>query len=34
MKNEISTISFEGLNKKLSYNDYTAFVYDDGTQIM
>lgn len=27
-------ISFEDLRSKLSYNDYTAFVYNDGTQQM
>lgn len=30
----MNTISFEDLRSKLSYNDYTAFVYNDGTQQM
>lgn len=30
----MKNISFEDFRKKLSYNDYTAFVYNDGTQQM
>lgn len=30
----MKTISFKEFEKKFSYNDYTAFVYDDGTQRM
>lgn len=30
----MKTISFNDFRAKLSYNDYTAFVYDDGTQQM
>lgn len=30
----MKTISFEYFRNKLSYNDYTAFVYSDGTQQM
>lgn len=28
------TINFRELESMISYDDYTAFVYDDGTQIM
>ena len=31
---DMKNISFEDFRKKLSYNDYTAFVYNDGTQQM
>ena len=27
-------LSFKVLEKKINYNDYTGFVYDDGTQVI